>query len=226
MEEQVADEPLIQDDASDPFGAPPWQAGQEWANALTHGLAALGTIAVAIPLLAATQTTGMMIACAAYMTSVFGTFTCSTLSHLVRPSPLLIQLRSWDQALIYTMIAGTYTPLIYRFADDTIRPWLLAAVWIAAGYGFLGKVALKHRVNSISTVTYLALGWLPAIPLYGRVPAAVVMWIFLGGILYTVGVAFLVNDHKLRYMHMVWHLFVILAALTHFWAIYGHVVTV
>ena len=144
---------------------------------------------------------------------------------LVRPSPLLIQLRAWDQAVIYTMIAGTYTPLIYQFADDSVRLWLLGAVWIAAGYGFLGKVALKHRVNSISTVTYLALGWLPVIPLIGRVPRTVVMWMFIGGVLYTVGVAFLVNDRKVRYMHVVWHLFVIMAALAHYWTIYKHTVS-
>lgn len=222
MEEQFTGDSSV--DVEGLYDDTPWQAGQEWANALTHGLAAVGTIAVAIPLLAATQTTGMMLACGAYMASVFGTFTCSTLSHLVRPSPLLIRLRSWDQAVIYTMIAGTYTPLIYRFADDGVRPWLLGAVWIAAGYGFLGKVALKHRVNSISTVTYLALGWLPAIPLFGRVPGNVVMWMFIGGILYTVGVGFLINDRKVRYMHVMWHLFVIMAALAHYWTIYQHVV--
>ncbi len=210
--------------ASDLYAATPWQAGQEWANALTHGLAAIGTIVVAIPLLAATQSAGMMLACGAYMASVFGTFTCSTLSHLVRPSPLLIRLRSWDQAVIYTMISGTYTPLIYQFADDSVRPWLLAAIWIAAGYGFLNKVALKHRVNSISTVTYLLLGWLPSIPLIGRVPSSVVMGMFIGGTLYTVGVGFLVNDHKVRYMHVMWHLLVIMAALAHYWTIYRYVV--
>jgi hypothetical protein len=125
---------------------------------------------------------------------------------------------------IYTMISGTYTPLIYQFADDSVRPWLLAAIWIAAGYGFLNKVALKHRVNSISTVTYLLLGWLPSIPLIGRVPSSVVMGMFIGGTLYTVGVGFLVNDHKVRYMHVMWHLLVIMAALAHYWTIYRYVV--
>lgn len=206
------------------FADTPWQADQEWANAWTHGLACAGTIGLAFPLLTRADGLGMTLACAAYLASVLGTFACSTLSHLVQPSELLNRLRSWDQAFIYTMISGTYTPIIYRYAGESMRPWLLAVIWFATAAGFLGKVALKHRVNSISTATYLALGWLPAIALAGRVPTTVVLWMLVGGVLYTIGVIFLVNDHKIRYLHVVWHLFVMLAALSHYWTIFQHVV--
>ncbi len=204
----------------------PWQADQEWANAWTHGIAAATTLGLATGLIgsAASDGAGMMIACAAYMASVFGTFACSTLSHVIRPSPLLNRVRSWDQAMIYLMISGTYTPIVLRFADEGVRSWLLIAIWVAAGIGFLGKVAFKHRINSIGTVSYLALGWLPAIPLTGQVPTDVIQGMVAGGVLYTLGVACLMNDRKMPYLHAVWHLFVMTAAFSHYWTVHHHVV--
>ncbi|MDA8743015.1 hemolysin III family protein [Rubripirellula amarantea] len=217
--------PLIELERVDEFGEPPWQAGQEWANAITHGIAAIATLVLGyfLVLRAQQESTGMAIACAAYIASVFGTFFFSTLSHLVKPSPLLNVLRSWDQAMIYAMISGTYTPIVYRFATDGTRTWLLWAIWIAAGAGFFHKVAMKHRVNSSGTISYLLLGWLPAIPLFGQVPSVVVTWMFIGGIFYTLGVVLLVNDRKVRYLHAGWHLMVMTAAFSHYWTIFNHV---
>lgn len=205
---------------------PPFLEGEEWANALTHGIAAIGSILLAIYLiqLALPQSTGLAIACAAYMAAVFGTFFCSSLSHIIRRQPLLNQLRAWDQAMIYTMISGTYTPIAYVYAADATRAPLLWAIWIAAVAGFLHKVAWKHRVNSSGTISYLLLGWLPAIPLAPYVPTALVLAMFAGGILYTIGVAFLINDKKRKYLHACWHLAVISAAACHYYGILWYVV--
>src|SRR6056297_1008414 len=197
--------------------APPIQPDQEWANAWTHGLATLGAgvLGVFLVTAAAEVGPGMMVACSAYVASVVGTFFFSTASHVFRRQPLLNTMRAWDQAMIYAMISGTYTPIIFRYCPDSMRTLLLIAIWIAAGLGFLFKVGLRHRINSIGTVPYLLLGWLPAIPLVGNVPDELVMWMIAGGVLYTVGVGFLVNDARVRYLHAVWHLFVIAAALCH-----------
>jgi hemolysin III len=126
--------------------------------------------------------------------------------------------------MIYAMISGTYTPIAYYFAPPDIRLPLLCAIWIAAGLGFLGKVAFRHRVNSIGTITYLLLGWLPAIPLAGHVPTPLIWCMFVGGILYTIGVVFLVNDAKIKYLHALWHLSVISAAACHYFGILYYVV--
>jgi hemolysin III len=205
---------------------PPFLEGEEWANALTHGIAAIGSILLAIYLiqLALPQSTGLAIACAAYMAAVFGTFFCSSLSHIIRRQPLLNQLRAWDQAMIYTMISGTYTPIAYVYAADATRAPLLWAIWIAAVAGFLHKVAWKHRVNSSGTISYLLLGWLPAIPLAPYVPTQLVVAMFAGGILYTIGVVFLINDKKRKYLHACWHLAVISAAACHYLGILWYVV--
>ncbi|MFK8112925.1 MAG: hemolysin III family protein [Rubripirellula sp.] len=213
-------EPVVDDDA------PPLQLDQEWANALTHGVAAVGAIVlgaylvwVAVPI-----GTGLAIACAAYAASAFGTFLFSTLSHVVRQQPRLNQMRAWDQAMIYTMISGTYTPIVYRWATESVQMPLLIAIWVAAAAGVYSKIGRKHRVNSIGTVSYLLLGWLPAIPLVSQVPSTLAWWMVAGGVCYSIGVGFLINDFKIRYLHAAWHLSVMTAATCHFLGILRHVV--
>ena len=205
---------------------PPFLEGEEWANALTHGIGAVASVLLAFYLIesAIPKSVGLAIACGAYMAAVFGTFCCSCLSHIVRRQPLLNQLRSWDQAMIYVMISGTYTPIAYAYASDATRTPLLWAIWLAAAAGFLHKVTWKHRVNSSGTISYLLLGWLPAIPLAAHVPTQLVVSMFAGGILYTIGVGFLINDKKTKYLHACWHIAVMSAAACHYLGILWYVV--
>lgn len=208
-----------------PVSEAPIRPGEEWANALTHGLAAIASIGLGIWMVGEARQIddGLAVACAAYMCSVFFTFTFSTLSHVIFQQPLLNTLRACDQAMIYAMISGTYTPIIYRFGSDGVRTPLLTAIWVAALLGMTGKLILRHRVNNVTTISYLLLGWLPSLPLLGSVPSGLGWGMLLGGLLYSLGVVVLMNDMRARYMHVVWHLFVISAAYCHFLAIRWYV---
>ena len=203
------------------IGDAPVQLDQEWANALTHGLGFAGAIVLTLGLTKSAYEvgTGMAVACAVYGASVIGTFLFSMLSHSIHRQPILNTLRAWDQAMIYLMIAGTYTPIIAGFASDAVCPILLTVMWVAAGSGFFAKVVRQHRVNSIATISYLLLGWLPAMPIISEVPSDLLWLMVLGGGLYTIGVALLMNDHLFKYAHAVWHLIVISAALIHWYGI-------
>ena len=104
--------------ASDESGGAPVRANdEEWANALTHGLAAVAAVVLGWWLVSqsAGQERGLAMACGLYSLSVFATFCCSTLSHTILRQPLLDTFRAWDQAMIYAMISGTYTPIVYGF---------------------------------------------------------------------------------------------------------------
>ena len=209
------------------FDDAPIRHDEEWANAWTHGIAAFATVVLAGSLVwnASDQNVGLAIACLAYGVSVFGTFLFSTLSHAIFRQPLLNTLRAWDQALIYAMISGTYTPIIYRYASNSVRVPLLIAIWVAAFSGIAGKLLLRHRVNNVTTVGYLLLGWLPAIPLYGRIPIGLGIGVVIGGLLYTLGVAVLLNDSKAKYVHAIWHLLVMSAALCHYLTVRWYVIS-
>lgn len=200
------------------------QVDEEWVNSLTHGIGvALSCLAAVFLIHKATQVgVGYTLACSAYMLAVAGTFLASMLSHTFLRQPLLDTLRAWDQAMIYTMISGTYTPIIYRFAPDNIRTPLLIAVWGAAALGFSLKILVRHRINSIGTISYLLLGWLPALPILNNLPSSLTRWMLLGGIVYSLGTILLVNDHRLKYLHASWHISVIAAAFCHFIGIYWY----
>lgn len=199
----------------------PLKPDQEWANALSHAIASLISIALGCSLVGAAWDLGMgmVIACTAYAISATGTFVSSTLSHAIHRQPWLNTFRAWDQAMIYLMITGTYTPIVAAHAPDNTRAILMTLIWIAALAGFASKVAMRHRINSISTVSYLLLGWFPAVPLIGQVPSQLAWGMLGGGLLYSIGVVFLINDAKVRYFHVVWHGFVMAAAFTHYMVI-------
>lgn len=205
----------------------PIQPDQEWANALTHWLAALAGLggAWAIILRTSGLSIGTTLSCLTFVFSAVAVFVASAMSHTFLDDPArLKRLRAWDQGLIYAMISGTYTPLVYQFASPSMRTFVIVAIWVAAAIGFYSKVFAAHRINSIGTLTYLLLGWLPAMFLVGRVPFIVLCWMTAGGVIYTLGVVVLLNDSRMRYLHAVWHLLVISAAGCHFWAIYRYVV--
>lgn len=199
---------------------------EEWANALTHASAALVWMfgAVLMARAAISQSLATAFFCLVFVLSAVAVFSASALSHhLIHCPRLLNRLRAWDQGLIYAMISGTYTPLVWQFASPSVRAPLLIAIWVAAAIGFHSKVFASHRINGIGTITYLLLGWIPALGLVGKVPSAVLFWMTAGGVIYTVGVVLLLNDKRIKYLHAGWHLCVVIAASCHFWAIYRYV---
>ncbi len=130
--------------------------------------------------------------------------------------------RTLDHGAIFLLIAGTYTP----FTLGVLRgPWgwtLFGLVWGLALAGVVLKMVGGMRYPRLSTVLYLAMGWLALIaiePLWTRLPAWGLFWLLAGGIAYTLGVVFFASDERIRYHHFVWHLFVIAGTSCHFVAV-------
>src|SRR5690606_34892832 len=108
--------------------------------------------------------------------------------------------------------------------------WIFfAAMWTLALTGFFSKVLFAHRVESVLTIAYIALGWMPILvsPLLVRIVPGEVLWLMLaGGLCYTAGTLFLAFDTKIRFFHAAWHLWVIAGSMLHFLAVYWHVATI
>jgi hemolysin III len=196
----------------------PIKPDEEWANALTHAVATVASIVggMALTIAAAKINFGMAVACGVYMTGVTATFLSSTLSHRFLDQPWLNTFRAWDQAMIYAMIAGTYTPLTCAYATSWWRVVVLVAMWSAAFYGIAKKLLRRHRINSISPVGYIMLGWMPAAALFHVTPWDIGGMMLAGGVGYTAGVYFLMNDSRRRYNHAIWHVFVMASALVQY----------
>ncbi len=205
--------------------------GEEVANAVTHGLGLAGA-AVAAPLLVAAAVRRgdpwQVAGAAVFAATLVLMYLASTLYHACpgeRRAAAKQRLRTLDHAAIYLLIAGTYTP----FLVGALRgPWgwgMLAAEWSLAALGVAAKLRFGFRWPRLSTVAYVAMGWLAVIaigPLLAAVGVRGVAWLLAGGVCYTAGVAFYATDTRLRYGHAVWHLFVAGGSACHVWAALRH----
>lgn len=202
-------------------------ASQERINTWTHGFGFAASVPAGITLIAASWQVSTLIvaACVVYALSLSLMYLFSTLSHWVKEPLLRHRVRSLDQGFVYTLIAGTFTPFVCAFLSGWLCAGMLAFVWGAAGTGFYSKVFSKHRVNNMASLTYLLLGWVPAMVLIGYVPTGCFAMMAVGGVIYSLGVWFLQNDHRSDYHHAIWHVAVIVASGWHYAAIWVYAVS-
>ena len=130
-------------------------------------------------------------------------------------------LRRFDHSAIYVLIAGTYTPLMTQVKASFATSALLAGIWATALVGAALKLALPGRLDRISILLYLALGW-SIMAVYDSVvpflPSSAVILLAVGGLLYSGGVIFHVWS-SLRFQNAIWHAFVLAAAACHWGAV-------
>ena len=196
-------------------------ASEETLNTWTHGTGFLLSLPAGVILirLAFEHRPELVWSCLVYSISLAAMYLFSTLSHWVREPKGRHRFRSLDQGFVYGLIAGTFTPFIWAYLESWPRIVLMTFVWIAAATGFYSKVFSKHRINNMASLSYILLGWVPAMVLFGYVPIECFGMMALGGVLYTLGVLFLQNDHRSFFFHAIWHLMVIVASLCHYIAI-------
>lgn len=199
---------------------------EEHVNAVIHGIGFALSLAAAgyIVWLAGEGDVRDAVACGVYALTLIAMYAVSALSHAVQHPPAKKVLRAWDQGMVYLLIVGTQTPLMWKYVPAMIFWPVLVLIWAAAAAGFYSKVFAHHRIDGkFSALSYLALGWVPAMILISYVPRGSMVWIAVGGVSYTVGVLFLTLDRRVRYFHAVWHLFVILGSACHYYAIIQYV---
>jgi hemolysin III len=156
-----------------------------------------------------------------YLLALLTMLGASAAYNLTPVSPLKWLLRRFDHSVIYVMIAGTYTPLLVQLQNADLALLLGAIVWLGAGVGVVLKVLMPGRYDGLAVIAYLALGWVGifALPSFIAVlPKITMVFIVVGGLLYTAGVPFYLWE-KLKFQNVIWHMFVVAAAAAHFMAI-------
>jgi len=202
----------------------PQSRREELLNALTHG-SGLGASLLGFPLLLLVATRSgdprQIIGCAVFAVTLVLLYAASTLYHALPVSPAKHTLRLLDHIAIYLLIAGTYTPFALGVLRGTWGWALLTLIWTLAAVGIFSKIHLGHRYPRISTAMYLGMGWLVIFairPLAAALPRAGLTWLIAGGLCYTAGVVFYVQDWR-RYRHAIWHLFVLTGSACHYAAV-------
>ena len=130
-----------------------------------------------------------------------------------------------EHSAIFLLIAGTYTPFTLGVLRGAWGWTLLGIVWGLAAAGVALKVFNKGSHPVLSTTNYLMMGWLVVIavdPMIARIPTAGLLWLIAGGVSYTAGVAFFALDSRLKYGHLIWHLFVMTGTACHYFAVLGY----
>ncbi|MDP2330263.1 MAG: hemolysin III family protein [Reyranella sp.] len=160
-----------------------------------------------------------------YAAGLLAMLGCSAAYNVFHASGRREWLRRFDHAAIFAMIAGTYTPFTTRLGNGWASS-LTAVIWIIAGLGIALKLWQPRRIETMSIVLYLALGWigLAAVePFLAALDPSTLVLLALGGIIYTAGVIFHLW-HRLPYQNAIWHGFVLVAASVHYAAVLGLVV--
>lgn len=201
------------------------QFSEELTNCLTHGL--MSFICLCILPLISVYTYANFGTLRAFGVSVsiiclFLMFTVSALYHAMpyNTSHKLV-FRRLDHICIYFAIAGSYTPIVLSLIGGWLGYLFLILEWGAVICGVLLKSISKKSYPKLSMVIYMMMGWaavliLPSLISNARIPF--IVFIVLGGLMYTVGAFFYAHPQK-KFFHSIWHICINVASLFHFIAI-------
>jgi hemolysin III len=206
----------------------PQSRGEEIANSVSHGmglLLAIASLPVLLVQFAHTAGAANIVAACVYSGSMMMLYLVSTLYHAFPVGRAKANMNRLDHAFIYIFIAGSYTP----FALGALRgPWgwsLFGVIWGLAILGFTAKLFNRFKHPWLSTSLYIAMGWLVVVaagPMMSSISPSGLWWLVVGGLFYTVGAGIFLFDHRVKFAHFVWHMFVLAGSTCHFFAVLWH----
>ncbi len=203
-----------------------YSIGEEIANAITHGIGA--GLSVAALVLRAVQYApeGQR---GAYVTgfTIFGVtliilYMMSTLYHALTPEKAKKVFSIMDHSSIYLLIAGTYTAFCLSVLRGPVGWTVFGIIWGLTAAGVSLYAVFGNRLRAASVVTYILMGWLIVFafkPLREGLPRISIVFLMVGGGAYTLGCIFYAMK-KVKWMHSIWHLFVLGGSIMHFFSVY------
>lgn len=201
---------------------------EEKLNIISHGLGFLLSIVVLVLLVVYASLEGTVwhiVSFSIYGTSLVLLYLASTLYHSAKNDKRRLQLQIFDHAAIYVLIAGTYTPFTLVTLNGTTGWIMFGVTWAFALTGIVLKIIFTGRFNLLSTIMYVFMGWIVVFaikPLIHNLPFEGLMWLFSGGISYTIG-AVLYSIKKIPYNHAIFHIFVLGGSICHFISVFFYV---
>lgn len=153
-------------------------------------------------------------------------YAASTFYHSAKKPVLRYRLNILDHASIYVLIAGTYTPFALVTINGLVGWSIFGVIWGMAVTGVVLKLFYTGRYQLLSTAMYVMMGWMIVFaikPLLDNLDMPGLLWLFAGGISYTLGAVFF-SIEKIKLNHAIFHLFVLLGSFCHFISIYFYVI--
>ncbi len=186
----------------------------------------VGGLAVLVTMAALHHDAWKVVSASIYGSMLVVLYFFSTLYHSVRGRAKAV-LQKFDHSAIYLLIAGSYTP----FALVTLHgPWgwtLFGLSWGLALFGIIQELTLGRRTRILSMILYVLMGWLVLIaikPLIHALPTAGLAWLTAGGLAYSLGIYFFLNDERVPHYHGIWHLFVLAGSVCQYISVLFYVI--
>ena len=211
---------------------------REPVNALSHMVGALASIVgltMLVVFAAMRADAWHVVSFAIFGVTLILMYTSSFLYHSLNISEkALLVFRQVDHIMIFMVIAGSYTPICLV---PLRGPWgwsIFGMVWAMAIVGVGLKIFAMNVPRRVSTLIYLAMGWVCVIavyPLVNILEPICLLWLALGGLFYSAG-AIVYSIKKpdpfpgIFGFHEIWHLFVMLGSACHFWLVFHYLMTI
>ena len=192
---------------------------EEFLNAFTHSIGALFSIYAIVMLAVSSHNPMEASSTAIFGATLFILFQSSALYHAMVNETAKKVFRKIDHSAIFTLIAGTYTPILLLVVKFPLSVALLAMTWYIAITGIIYS-CLTLKFKYLSTGLYLVMGWLSvflAYIIWTNASHLSLWYLLIGGAFYSFGCIFYLSKRK--YMHCIWHIFVILGAVAHYLSI-------
>lgn len=209
---------------------PKYSLAEELMSAISHGLGGLLSIAALVLCVVFSAIHHNPYAVASsiiYGTTSIILYTMSTLYHSLKINNAKRVFRIIDHCSIFLLIAGTYTPYVLVALPKKIGWTIFAVIWICAILGIVLNSINLQKFKKLSMVLYLVMGWMIIFSFDDLIKSIDVAGIYLmvsAGVLYTVGAIFYGVGKKHKYMHSIFHLFVLAASILFFFSIFLFVI--
>lgn len=212
---------------------PDYTGGEEIFNMVSHIVgAAFGVVALVLTVVfsALKGNPWSVVGSAIYGSSMVLLYTVSSVYHGLHINMGKRVMQVIDHCTIFLLIAGTYTPVLLTpiRAYSPVWGWgLFGVVWGCAALGIVFTAIDMKRYEKLAMALYLGIGWCIVMaikPAIASVPMAGLGWILAGGVAYTIGAGLYALGSKHRYMHSIFHLFVVAGSILQFFGIFFYVI--
>jgi len=209
---------------------PNYSLGEEITNAILHGIGALLAIAalvLCVVFSAIHHNPYAVVSSCLYGSTLIILYTMSCLYHSLKVNNAKRVFRIIDHCSIFLLIAGTYTPLTLVALNGPIGWTLFGIIWGVSILGIILNAIDLNKYKVISMILYIMMGWaiIFTFPrLLKVIDMAGIYLLVAGGIVYTIGAIFYGVGKKIKYMHSVFHFFVLAGSILHFFAILLYVI--
>ncbi len=209
---------------------PKYSLGEELISSISHGIGVLLSIAALVLCIVFSSihhnALGVISSCI-YGTSLIILYLMSCLYHAFKPNKAKKVFRVFDHCSVFLLIAGSYTPYLLLVIGGMKGLIMLGIIWLAAIIGIIGNSINLEKFSKIAFPLYLLMGWMILISkdsLIANLAAPGLILLLTGGIIYTIGAVIYLIGSKVKYMHSLWHFFVLGGSIFQFFSILLYVV--